>query len=791
MATTNLTLFGSNARQIKPYVVNLFSNNNRVDSLEFQMENYNQGNVDLSTLDPYAICYGQEFLGGLDEVKLTSEVTEDGILRIYWDLTLMTLAEPQTIQYQIVFKNNEGQVWTSHNAILMCNGSLTADEEIVAQYPTILKQMENRIEVKTDEATQGAVEEITNTVSDQVNNALNQVNQMAQSFDASVVYIPYNEKIPVEYRVSNRLYYQYTNADNTKGRFEDYMGNVLISEGSGGGAGGGLPMFAHIWSDHKYNDASYLLADNFSWHYASVYVTAYDKLEEQYNHESSVEQTDGDVTYKLTPDGFKIADVSQHENIRTLYEETGSAWFYIIDVDNKRFKLPREKAELQIHCPSVAGVTVNDLDIYGDGKTLGLTDGTNNAGIYISNAGLTETTKGCGVSVGDSISFGGLKNSVAIGVTTDPEYSGITGEGTGTADLSGITTERVDTDGKKYLYFYVGDYEREATEVNVGEVSESLNNKVDLDGSNFKGSELEDYIHGHLNNPFSLLDYKYSEYELNNISWLRSQGQFNSNTIYPAVYELLLKIYNGTETKAGVNVKLATEDYSDTDFVLNPQDNTFRLPIKVKLASGKAVVGNGMTLGLSDGAKGVALTGYNSSSYGARLAVNTTLIGSPIGTANSTYTADNVLYGVTKQPDKSGIETSDNDLYLYFYVGETVQNANLINAGRIEETLAYKVDINSSWGFPSDKYVELTLGASGTTYTAPANGYFCHIGTFGTTAGYVLLDNTNTKLITQSYGGNNVNSHVYLPAKKGDVVKATYMSTKSGAIYFVYAEGEV
>lgn len=97
----------------------------------------------------------------------------------------------------------------------------------------------------------------------------------------------------------------------------------------------------------------------------------------------------------------------------------------------------------------------------------------------------------------------------------------------------------------------------------------------------------------------------------------------------------------------------------------------------------------------------------------------------------------------------------------------------------------------STWAMPSNKYINLTLGASGTTYTAPANGYFCHIGTFGTTAGYVLLDNTNTKLITQSYGGNNVNSHVYLPAKKGDVVKATYNNTKSGAIYFVYAEGEV
>ena len=342
MATTQLTLFGSNARQIKPYVVNLFSNNNNVDRLEFQMENYNQDNVDLSTLDAYAICYGKEFLGGLDEVKLESEVTADGILKIYWDLTIMSLTESQTITYQIVFKNDEGAVWTSYKAVLNCNGSLTADEEIVAQYPTILKQMEKRIEVKTDEATQGAVEEITNTVADTVNDAMDQINDMAGNFDAGVIYIPYGEHVPVEERISNRLYYQYTNAENTKGRFEDYMGNVLVAEGSGGG-GSSLPMFAPIWSDHLYNDASYLRADNFSWHNSTIYISAYAKLLEQYNNENSVEMVDGDITYKLTPDGFKIANASQHDNVRLAYENDSKSWFYLLDVENARFKLPREK----------------------------------------------------------------------------------------------------------------------------------------------------------------------------------------------------------------------------------------------------------------------------------------------------------------------------------------------------------------------------------------------------------------------------------------------------------------
>ena len=193
------------------------------------------------------------------------------------------------------------------------------------------------------------------------------------------------------------------------------------------------------------------------------------------------------------------------------------------------------------------------------------------------------------------------------------------------------------------------------------------------------GAETEDNIINEieLNNPFSLLDYKYSEYELNNLSWLRSEGQYNSKAIYPVVYDLLLKIYNGTETKAGVSVKLSTETFTDYDFVLNTAEETFRLPVKVKLASGKAVVGDGKPLGLLVGTEEDYL--YNNYHDGiSRLEARTT------GGVASGITQ---FASVNSDATKSGIETSDSDLYLYFYVGETVQNANLINAGRIEEKL--------------------------------------------------------------------------------------------------------
>ena len=45
----------------------------------------------------------------------------------------------------------------------------------------------------------------------------------------------------------------------------------------------------------------------------------------------------------MTPDGFRIADSSQHDDVRYAYENEGRAWYYLLDEENARFKLPREK----------------------------------------------------------------------------------------------------------------------------------------------------------------------------------------------------------------------------------------------------------------------------------------------------------------------------------------------------------------------------------------------------------------------------------------------------------------
>lgn len=219
------------------------------------------------------------------------------------------------------------------------------------------------------------------------------------------------------------------------------------------------------------------------------------------------------------------------------------------------------------------------------------------------------------------------------------------------------------------------------------------------------GSETEANIVNTLENVngFTLLESKYSDKPLYNESWLLSNRQWNAKAVYPTVYEALPVEYNtgievGTTvtlpsgvsyTKRGLSVKLSTEEYTDYDFVLNTAEETFRLPLKTKLASGKAVVGNGMTLGLTDGTEqggfGVIYSNNNKCLTMNSKSYNTLLPSVQTGTVTL---KDGQKLGVTTNPIKSGIETSDNGLYLYYYVGDIDQNHGIVNMGRIGEQVA-------------------------------------------------------------------------------------------------------
>lgn len=387
-----------------------------------------------------------------------------------------------------------------------------------------------------------------------------------------------------------------------------------------------------------------------------------------------------------------------------------------------------------IRLPKVVNIQgLTDLSKLGEIVEAGLPTHTHTRGTMNITGQVTETLFGSGSVVATGALSAGTVNGIcgtggkatkarSIAFNASKAWTGSTSTGNYSKALA--TTNTVQQEQIQYPYF-----------IQVATGAETEDNII---------NEIE------LNNPFSLLDYKYSEYELNNISWLRSNGQYNSKAVYPAVYDLLLKIYNGTETKAGVSVKLSTETYGDYDFVLNTTDETFRLPKLTKnrvLVASKQSTTNDLTWYnlYSDGwcEQGGSITsgsGWRTISFikqfkdlpnittscsdnGNKDSCATSLSINSITTSNfqcALCWASNSQWGyITATEDRrafwqaSGyVNISNVDSRLYFYVGETVQNANLINAGRIEEVVsqikADKLDKSAVKAYIVESYVNGT-----------------------------------------------------------------------------------
>lgn len=101
------------------------------------------------------------------------------------------------------------------------------------------------------------------------------------------------------------------------------------------------PLLSCFWSDHLIYELSYLCADPFSWQDGNIYSAVYNHLVADIEGKSTT--TEGSITYYLADDGHKIATATSHNAVANLYDETGIAWFYILDTTNHRFKLPRTK----------------------------------------------------------------------------------------------------------------------------------------------------------------------------------------------------------------------------------------------------------------------------------------------------------------------------------------------------------------------------------------------------------------------------------------------------------------
>lgn len=210
----------------------------------------------------------------------------------------------------------------------------------------------------------------------------------------------------------------------------------------------------------------------------------------------------------------------------------------------------------------------------------------------------------------------------------------------------------------------------------------------------------------------------YSDIAPNNASWLASNGQWNARSVYPDYYDWLVGQMN-----AGVSGFVAsTAAYTDYDFVVNTTDQTFRLPLlngEEDLPSDRYAT---LTLGESGALYTASANGFYrfsvglpASSYFAIFNNNSgdaaELITNEVASIVQNYAAKafvkrgqtiRIQYNNTPNVNSVRFYYAQGNGTLYYYVGDIVQDASLINAGAVLGQLA---NINApSRGYVVDSY---------------------------------------------------------------------------------------
>lgn len=108
----------------------------------------------------------------------------------------------------------------------------------------------------------------------------------------------------------------------------------------------------------------------------------------------------------------------------------------------------------------------------------------------------------------------------------------------------------------------------------------------------------------------------------------------------------------------------------------------------------------------------------------------------------------------------------------------------------------YAVEANDLC-MPSDSYVDLTLAPSGSTYTAPANGYIYIAKSSGASGKYISvgIKDVSGLSVIEDYNvlsSTTQNLTILFPISKGAKYVVNYNATGTTSSFrFIYAQGEI
>lgn len=214
-------------------------------------------------------------------------------------------------------------------------------------------------------------------------------------------------------------------------------------------------------------------------------------------------------------------------------------------------------------------------------------------------------------------------------------------------------------------------------------------------------------------------------------------------------------------------------------FVYDSTNQTIRLPKITGIIEGTTDVtalGDLVQAGLPNITGGMSPTGLAgvSNSYGAFYdeVSNTTDYSADTRWGYGVRWGFNASRSSSIYGNSNTVQPQTIKVYYYIVIANSYQTPTGVQISKVATDLNGKVNLNSSWGFPTGQYIDLTLGASGTTYTAPADGYVA----------VAKLSTANLQNITIDSNG----WRAFVWANAADINIFTWLPVKKGADYQVY-----
>ncbi len=354
--------------------------------------------------------------------------------------------------------------------------------------------------------------------------------------------------------------------------------------------------------------------------------------------------------------GHFFYDISDKDLIDKYFASNSIAWFYGVDKENERIFLPRnlryfKNGEIEnLGSLQKAGVP----NIYGTYASRGIEHNYINVTGAFYDAGTTTYRAAGDSAIGGKIGFDASRISPIFG-----------------------NSNTVDVDSTNLLvYIVVGTTEQESAITDVTEITTSENDTIPL----FTG--------------------QYFDFKPNNVSWLKAGEQANSGGIYTSCYNTLVNCLTEVNNIYDLKV-ITTEDMKDgIDYSeywkINQDEMYFITPttLSYKALSGR-VKGNGSAM---VGVKNLTAPAIEEPEF--YFGKHTT--SDYVSIWNSAQ-AQNAI-GLTPNASKSGIIAEESDVQLYFKVTNAVQNLELLDVGKVLESLSDKIGHQECVSYVTDAY---------------------------------------------------------------------------------------